>query len=92
MQKSSLPVGSKLLVLNPVLDDDGLIRSNSRLVNADILPYDARYPVTLPRKHAVTRLIVKFEHEEGLHASGTQILDHICSRSNSRMGKYAHDL
>ena len=71
IQKTSLPVGSKLLVLNPVLDDDGLIRSNSRLVNADILPYDARYPVVLPRKHAVTRLIIKFEHKEGLHVSGT---------------------
>lgn len=71
VQKKSLSCGSKLLVLNPCLDEDGLIRSNSRLVNADSLSHDARYPIILPRRHGVTRLIVKFAHETGLHVSGT---------------------
>jgi hypothetical protein len=36
MQQSPLQTNSKLLVLNPQLDEDGIIRSNSRLVNVEI--------------------------------------------------------
>ena len=32
---------------------------------------DARFPIILPRKHHVTKSIVKQYHEEGNHASGT---------------------
>ena len=49
---------SKLLSLNPILDEDGLLRSDGRLRYADYLPSDARYPIILPRKSGVTRLIV----------------------------------
>ena len=71
MLQKPLPTHSKILGLNPQLDEDCLMRSNSRSVNSDILPYDARYPIILPRKHDVTKLIVKHEHEQGAHVSGT---------------------
>ena len=64
---------SKLLSLNPVLDEDGLLRSDGRLRYADYLPFHARFPVILPRKHRVTRLIVKSYHERGNHAAGTNL-------------------
>lgn len=35
-----LPKHSKLLALKPKLDEEGLIRSDGRLVNAEYLPYD----------------------------------------------------
>ena len=48
---------------------------------ADFLPYDARYPIILPRKNWVTKLIVKFFHEKDHHAGGTnQTLAAISSR------------
>ena len=71
MLQKPLSTNSKILGLNPQLDEDGVLRSNSRLVNSDVLPYSARYPIILPRKHDVTRLIVKQEHELGAHISGT---------------------
>ena len=71
VQKKALSSNSKLLVLNPCLDDDGLIRSNSRLVNSEDLSFNSRHPVILPRKHGITQLIVKNEHDEGAHFSGT---------------------
>lgn len=46
-----VPRQSKLLALKPKLDEDGLLRSDGRLVNADYLPYDARFPIILPRKN-----------------------------------------
>ena len=67
----SLPAHSKLLRLQPKLDDDGLLRSDGRLKNAKFHSYDVRYPVILPRKSWITKLIVKDFHEKGNHASGT---------------------
>ena len=68
---NSVPQNSKLLSLNPILDEDGLLQSDGRLRYADYLPFDARYPVILPRKSGVTRLIVKSYHERSNHAVGT---------------------
>ena len=67
----TLPANSKLLGLQPRLDDDGLLRSDGRLKNAKFLSYDVRYPIILPRKCWTTKLIVKDFHEKGNHASGT---------------------
>eukprot|EP00795_Rhopilema_esculentum_P002347 gene2347-17984_t len=72
---------SKLIVLQPRIDEDGLLRCNGRLRYADFLPYDAKYPIILPRKNWVTKLIVKFYHEKDHHAGGTnQTLAAISSR------------
>ena len=66
-----LSTSSKLFGLCPKLDEYGVIRLNSRLQYADFLPYDVRHPIVLPRKHWVTKLIVKYYHEIGNHNSGT---------------------
>ena len=65
------PKNSKLIELQPFLDVDGVIRSNSRLKYAEFLPYDTKFPIVLPRKHWVTKLIVRHYHEIEKHASGT---------------------
>ena len=66
----SLLAHTKLLGLQPKLDDDGL-RSDGCLKNAKFLSYDVRYPVILSRKCWVTKLIIKVFHEKGNHVSGT---------------------
>ena len=47
-----------------------MIRSDSRLRFAEYLPYDARFPIILPRGHWVTRLIVRYFHELANHSAG----------------------
>ena len=37
-----LPTSSKLLTLKPRLDEDGVMRSDGRLENAEYLPYDVK--------------------------------------------------
>ena len=68
---NSIPIKSKLLKLKPVIDQDGIMRSDGRLKYAEFLPYSVRYPIVLPRKHWVTKLIVKYYHEKGHHNAGT---------------------
>ncbi|XP_067667337.1 uncharacterized protein [Haliotis asinina] len=77
----SISKSSKLINLHPVLDDDGLLRSDGRLTHADYLPYQTKFPIILPRKHWVTKLIVKKHHEDGNHVIGTnQMLAVLSSR------------
>ncbi|XP_046550351.1 uncharacterized protein LOC124260148 [Haliotis rubra] len=66
-----LPKDSKLIGLQPIIDEEGLIRCSGRLKYADCLSWGARVPIILPRKNWVTRLIVKHYHEAGKHAVGT---------------------
>ena len=72
---------SKLLGLSPRLDDNKVMRSDGRLKYAEFLPYDVRYPIILPRKNWVTKLIVKHHHKLGSHNAGTnQILSLLSSK------------
>ena len=64
---SSVSTSSKRASLSPELDSDGLTRCNGRLKYAEFLPYDARFPVILPRDSPATRLIVRSYHEENNH-------------------------
>ena len=65
--KKELPTHSKLLCLCPKLDSAGVIRADGRLTYAEFLPYNVRYPIILPRKSWITKLIVKYHHELGNH-------------------------
>ncbi|KAJ8051026.1 hypothetical protein HOLleu_04443 [Holothuria leucospilota] len=80
-QRKPLPRASKLLSLNPKMDDEGLIRCDGRLKNAMYLSFDSRYPVILPRKSWVTKLIIKHFHDKRDHIGGTnQTLADLSSR------------
>ena len=61
----SISNSSKLICLQPIMDDYGIMRCNSRIVNAEFLPVETRYPVILPRTSGVTKLIIKQCHEDG---------------------------
>ena len=60
----------ELLGLNPRIDDVGLLRLNSRLPFAEQLPYRTRFPVILPKKNAVTKLIISHYDVLSNHAHG----------------------
>ena len=67
----SISNSSTLICLQPIMDDYGNMRCNSRIVNAEFLPVETRYPVILPRTSGVTKLIIKQCHEDGYHSTGT---------------------
>ncbi|XP_054713000.1 uncharacterized protein LOC129222513 [Uloborus diversus] len=59
---------SKILSLNPFLDNDGILRVGGRLRHASISE-EQKHQIILPRKHSITDLIVKSFHENHLHGS-----------------------
>ena len=47
-----------------------MIHSDSRMRFTEYLPYDARFPIILPKGHWVTRLIVRYFHALANHSAG----------------------
>lgn len=61
---------SKLLCLNPFLDNDGLIRVGGRIKHSRA-SYSVKHPLLMPGKHSVTQLLIRHFHINRLHA-GTE--------------------
>ena len=59
--------------LSVFCDPDGLIRSHSRIVNADV-SFDLRFPIILPRKHDFVELLVRKVHCESGHFGWSFVL------------------
>ena len=61
---------SKLITLNPFLDNDDIMRVGGR-INNSTLPYSQQHPILLPHSHFVTHLIIEHYHHQNFH-SGVQ--------------------
>ena len=61
------------------LDDRGLWRCGGRLQNAD-MPFTAKHPVLLPRKHPFTALIIRDAHQRVRHNGVKETLTEIRRR------------
>ncbi|XP_075157942.1 uncharacterized protein LOC142231209 [Haematobia irritans] len=65
--QKSINSKSRLLTLNPFLDESKLLRVNGRLANSDI-SYNERHPIILPEKSRFCDLFIDFTHKIMLHA------------------------
>lgn len=60
---------SKLINLNPFIGEGGLLRVRNASVGSD-----KKYPIILPKRHHITKLIIIQEHERQLHAGAQATL------------------
>ncbi|XP_059217585.1 uncharacterized protein LOC131994736 [Stomoxys calcitrans] len=66
-EKKPISKKSKILAINPVIDDTGLLRVGGRLTNCG-LSYEEIHPIILPEKSKLAELMIKFTHRILLHA------------------------
>ncbi|XP_025996322.1 uncharacterized protein LOC105203189 [Solenopsis invicta] len=64
---------SRLLALNPFMDDKGLLRVGGRLKNAPV-SYSRKFPVVLATRDQLTDLIIRDNHLRSLHAGPEALL------------------
>lgn len=62
----------KIASLNPILDENGLIRLETKLCNKKD-SYGFRYPIVLSPEHKIVKSLVVYYHEKNCHA-GVQVL------------------
>lgn len=80
LQKGSNVKGaSKLVSLNPFIDDYGLLRVGGRLSNADI-PYNAQHPVILPAHNFLSKRIANHLHQKHCHIGPLALLNELRSQ------------
>lgn len=72
-KKTPISSKSKILSLNPFLDEKGIIRVGGRLRNSNF-PFDKRHPILLPARHPFTIMLFKSEHVNLLHAGPQHLL------------------
>ncbi|XP_055605793.1 uncharacterized protein LOC129753966 [Uranotaenia lowii] len=71
---------SPLIRLSPCLDQDNIIRLESRIVAASYASFDTRYPIVLPKQHRVTQLILEDYHDKFLHANREMVVNEVRQR------------
>lgn len=71
---------SPLFKLSPFADENGVIRLDGRIKHAPTLPEDTKFPVILPKDHAITILILDFYHRRYLHGNKNTVLNEVKQR------------
>ncbi|XP_062711088.1 uncharacterized protein LOC134289241 [Aedes albopictus] len=71
---------SPLYKLTPLLDDEQVLRMEGRCDRAELLPFDMRFPIILPKNCSVTQLIVRHYHEAYGHAFRETVKNEIKKR------------
>ena len=61
-----------MVEMNPILDIEGLIRGNSRLMEAELLKWKTRQPIILHKDSWVTWLIIRELHKKNKHYGGVE--------------------
>jgi len=63
---------SSLIDMNPKIDESGLLRADSRIINAEFLDWETRYPIILHKDSWVTWLLIGEYHKQNRHYGGVE--------------------
>lgn len=66
ISKGDVSRHSSIRSLDPIIDDNGLLRVGGRISSAD-MSWEEKHPILLPRKHHVSTLLVRHYHEQVAH-------------------------
>ncbi|XP_065094088.1 uncharacterized protein LOC135714635 [Ochlerotatus camptorhynchus] len=72
-----LDPSSAIMKLTPFADEYGVLRVGSRAAAAQILSYDAKFPIILPRNHRITDLLLDYYHRKYGHANGETVVNEV---------------
>ncbi|XP_068238415.1 uncharacterized protein [Palaemon carinicauda] len=76
-RKLSVGKSGPIYKLDPFLDsEDGLLKVGGRIRKSDI-PQSAKHPILLPKKHHVTTLLIRHEHELLAHSGRNHVLSNL---------------
>ncbi|XP_055622807.1 uncharacterized protein LOC129766310 [Toxorhynchites rutilus septentrionalis] len=68
---------SSLLKQSPFADEYGVLRVGSRAADAQVMAYDSKFPIILPRNHKITELLLDFYHRKYGHANDETIVNEV---------------
>ncbi|XP_055585519.1 uncharacterized protein LOC129738360 [Uranotaenia lowii] len=60
-----------------LLDENRIIRLEGRSAYTDLLPFEMRFPIVLPREHDVTSMLLQFYHKQFGHANCETLVNEV---------------
>ncbi|XP_055590641.1 uncharacterized protein LOC129742723 [Uranotaenia lowii] len=79
-EKVTINKRSSLYQMTPFMDENRVMRMNSRIVAAPSTAYETKYPVFLPKEHRVTYLLVHSYHRRFLHGNNETVVNELRQR------------
>ncbi|XP_055605028.1 uncharacterized protein LOC129753255 [Uranotaenia lowii] len=79
-QRNDLPKQSILRQMSPYLDENGVLRVDSRIGAAKRVSTCTKYPVILPQYHRLTDLIIDFYHRKYIHCNFETVVNELRQR------------
>ncbi|XP_047992014.1 uncharacterized protein LOC125230827 isoform X2 [Leguminivora glycinivorella] len=79
-ESKPLPKSSKLYPLCPVIDEDGLLRLDSRIKHMKNVDYATTSPIILDGRHPVVRLLIRHYHVQAAHAFNELVINELKQR------------
>lgn len=79
-RQNPLKTSSPLHSLSPFMDDEGVLRVDSRIKAADKATQSMKFPIILPRTHRLTLLIIDDCHRKFHHANFETVVNEIRQR------------
>ncbi|XP_058826986.1 uncharacterized protein LOC131686971 [Topomyia yanbarensis] len=76
-RRQPLEKNSTLNKLTPVLDENGILRVDSRLNTAKNIAMETKFPIILPKKHPLAYLIVDHFHRQYRHANSETVVNEV---------------
>lgn len=73
-KKKDIQSESKILSLNPFLDENGILRVGGRIKHSN-LTFDQKHQIILPKDHQLTILLLNFYHQINLHCGALALLN-----------------
>ncbi|XP_055543629.1 uncharacterized protein LOC129729169 [Wyeomyia smithii] len=64
----------------PYMDEQGILRMRGRIGAAKYAPFEAKYPVILPKRQLVTALVTDFYHRQYRHANRETVVNEMRQR------------
>ncbi|XP_074653640.1 uncharacterized protein LOC141907799 [Tubulanus polymorphus] len=69
-KKKHVLLSSKIAGLNPYLDENGVLRSRTRVERCELLPEETKFPIILSKSSDITRLLIVQAHDDTAHSVG----------------------
>ena len=68
---------SVLILLNPILDKNNLLRVGGRLSNCNFITYDEKHPILLSKNSHLAKLVINDAHEKTLHGGPQLVMSQV---------------
>ncbi|XP_055522651.1 uncharacterized protein LOC129716837 [Wyeomyia smithii] len=70
-KRKPMQIGKRSLLykLTPIVDENGVLRMDGRMANSKTISFNTKFPIILPKEHAVTKRLIQHYHEKFGHAN-----------------------